>query len=1097
MAATTLSAGDIAIVGFNFDNPDELAFVPLIDIGSGTEIKFTDNGWQSSGSFRSNEGTFTWTASTDIAAGTVINPSVSSIAFSASGDQILAYQGSDSNPTFIYALNSEGSDWQSDATSSNTSALPTGLTNGTSAIALSEIDNATYTGITSGTQAELLAAIGDTANWSGSDSSRQTLPSGSFTVSGTSGGSGSSGSTTVFVNEIHYDNSSTDVNEGIEIAGTAGTDLSGWKLELYNGNGGTLYSTVNLSGTLADQSSGFGTKFFGEAGVQNGSPDGIALIDGTGAVVQFLSYEGTLTAVDGTAVGLTSTDIGVSESSSTPVGHSLQLTGTGSSYEEFTWAAAATSTYDAVNNNQTFVSPEPVVFVNEIHYDNDGTDTNEGIEIAGTAGTDLTGWTLELYNGNGGSLYSTVNLSGTLADQNGGFGTKFFAEAGVQNGSPDGIALIDDTGAVVQFLSYEGSFTAVGGTANGLTSTDIGVSESSSTPIGHSLQLTGTGSSYEEFTWAAAATSTYDAVNNNQTFGGSGGGSGGGGGGGTTTPIFDIQGSGLASTFDGQGVTTSGVVVGDFQASGELSGFFIQDATGDSNAATSDGIFVYAPNSIDVAIGDLVEVTGTVDEFYDRTQIGNVTALNVIGSGSIAATSVNLPVADANTLEQYEGMLVTLPQTLTVSENYNLGRYGEVVLSNGRLFQPTQVATPGANANAVQAANDLNRIVLDDGSTTQNPDPVPYPGTGLTATNTLRGGDTVGGVTGALDYAFGEYRVQATAEPTFTASNPRTTSPDSVGTGVEVKVASYNVLNYFNGDGNGGGFPTARGADTYAEFQRQHDKIVEGILGLDADVIGLMELENDGYGSDSAIQDLVDGLNAAQTTHTYSFVDPGTSQLGSDAIAVGIIYRDTVTEAGAAATISSGAFSDKNRQPLAQTFSDPLTGEKFTVAVNHFKSKGGTGTGADADQGDGQGNWNATRTAAANDLTDWLTGDPTGSNDPDFLIVGDLNAYAQEDPVTAIKNAGYTDLLAQFNSSAEYYSYVFFGQAGALDHALASSSLAPQVTGATEWHTNTDEPRILDYNMEYKSATQINSLYAADAYRASDHDPLVVGLNLG
>ena len=927
MTATTLSPGDIGIVGFNYDNPDEFVFVALTDIGSGTEINFTDNGWQSSGSFRSNEGTFTWTAGQDYAAGTIINPSVSSVAFSASGDQILAYQGSDSAPTFVYGLNSEGSGWQSNATSSNTSALPTGLTDGTSAIALNEIDNSIYTGITSGTKAELLAAIGDTANWSGSNSSRQTLPSNPFTVTDAGGGSGS-GSVEVFINEIHYDNTSTD--------------------------------------------------------------------------------------------------------------------------------------------------------------------TNEGIEVAGTAGTDLSGWTIELYNGNGGSLYSTINLSGVLSDQQGGLGTKFFAKSGIQNGAPDGLALIDDTGAVIQFLSYEGTLTATSGTAAGMTSTDIGVKETSSTAVGDSLQLTGTGTSYADFTWASPAASTYDAINNGQTFGS--GGSGGSGGGGTITPIYDIQGSGLASAYDGQIVTTQGVVVGDFQLSNELNGFFIQDAFGDGNAATSDGILVYAPNSIDVQVGDFVEVTGTVDEYFDLTEITSVSKISIIGSGNIAPTAVTLPFANANTLEQYEGMLVELTDTLTVSENYNLGRYGQVTLSNGRLWQPTQVAAPGAAANAVQAQNDLNRIILDDGSSAQNPDPIAYPGTGLTASNTLRGGDTVTGVRGVLDYAFGDYRLQATQDPNFVASNSRTSAPASVGG--SLKVASFNVLNYFNGNGSGGGFPTARGADTFQEFQRQRDKIIDGIIDLDEDVIGLMELENDGYGSNSAIQDLVNGLNAAQSTHTYSFVDPGSSQLGSDQIAVGLIYRDTVTQAGTAATTSSGAFADKNRQPLAQTFQDPLTGEKFTIAVNHFKSKGGSGTGADADQGDGQGNWNAMRTNAANDLTSWLASDPTGSNDSDFLIVGDLNAYSQEDPVTAIKNAGYTDLVAQFNTNSEYYSYVFDGQAGTLDHALASSSLASQVTGAAEWHINADEPRVLDYNTEFKSAGHISSLYNTDQFRSSDHDPVVIGLDL-
>ncbi|MEQ8575429.1 MAG: hypothetical protein RIB63_15275, partial [Fulvivirga sp.] len=194
----------------------------------------------------------------------------------------------------------------------------------------------------------------------------------------------------VFINEIHYDNDGTDANEGVEIAGPAGTDLSGYSLIAYNGNGGAPYTTVNLSGVLANQSNGFGTAFFAISGLQNGSPDGMALFDGS-SIVQFLSYEGSFTAVGGVADGLTSTDIGITQGSTTTLGNSLQLSGEGSSYEDFIWNEA-TSTYNAPNENQEFINPVPVLFINEIHYDNDGTDANEGVEVAGTAGLDLTGW---------------------------------------------------------------------------------------------------------------------------------------------------------------------------------------------------------------------------------------------------------------------------------------------------------------------------------------------------------------------------------------------------------------------------------------------------------------------------------------------------------------------------------------------------------------------------------------------------------------------------------------------------------------------------------------------------------------------------------
>lgn len=157
------------------------------------------------------------------------------------------------------------------------------------------------------------------------------------------------------------------------------------------------------------------------------------------------------------------------------------------------------------------------VFFNEIHYDNTGADVDEAIEIAGPAGTDLTGWSIILYNGSGGSVYRTFNLNGSIPELQNGFGVLPFAIAGIQNGSPDGLALWNGTG-LVQFLSYEGSFTAVGGVADGLTSVDIGVAQSGNTPVGDSLQLTGTGNEYEDFVWTSAGPQSMDLINTAQNF---------------------------------------------------------------------------------------------------------------------------------------------------------------------------------------------------------------------------------------------------------------------------------------------------------------------------------------------------------------------------------------------------------------------------------------------------------------------------------------------------------------------------------------------------------------------------------------------------
>ena len=288
--------------------------------------------------------------------------------------------------------------------------------------------------------------------------------------------------------------------------------------------------------------------------------------------------------------------------------------------------------------------------------------------------------------------------------------------------------------------------------------------------------------------------------------------------------------------------------------------------------------------------------------------------------------------------------------------------------------------------------------------------------------------------------------------------------------GGTLKVAGANLLNYFTTLTSAGavcgpaGGLDCRGADTPAEFARQRAKLVAELSDLDADIVGLMELENN---ASAAIQDLVSGLNDALGAGTYAYIDTGT--IGTDAIRVALIYKPaTVTPLGAYAILDSSVdpnFIDtKNRPTLAQTFEQNSNGARFTVAVNHLKSKGSACNDVgDPDANDGQGNCNGTRTAAAQSLVDWLATDPTGSGDPDFLIIGDLNSYAQEDPITAIKSAGYTNLI-DAHLGAGGYSYVFDGQTGYLDHALSNPTLTPQVTGVAEWHNNADEPVALDYN---------------------------------
>ena len=573
------------------------------------------------------------------------------------------------------------------------------------------------------------------------------------------------------------------------------------------------------------------------------------------------------------------------------------------------------------------------------------------------------------------------------------------------------------------------------------------------------------------------------------------------------TPIYEVQGSGLTSLLVGAEVAVEGVVVGDFQNNsspdnGDLNGFHIQDPVGDGNPATSDGIFIYAPGAADVSVGDGVRVRGSVSEYNGMTEI-TVSQLWVCTMGNnIAPTAISMPEASINEFEAYEGMLVTFPQDLVISEYFNFDRYGEIVLTTERQSTPTAVYEPGSPEQAALAqANLLSRITLDDGRTVQNPDPAIHPnGAVFDLTNLFRGGDIVTNVTGVMDYSFGLYRIQPTQGADYTPVNTRTAMPDDVGG--SLKVASFNVLNYFTTIDTGAwicgpaGGMECRGADTAEEFARQQAKIIAALSTISADIVGLIEIENNAY--DTPVEDLVNGLNDVLGVGTYDYVKTG--PIGTDAIKVALIFKPAmVTPVGDYAILDSTVdprfLDDYNRPVLAQTFLDNSTGGVVTVAVNHLKSKGSDCDAiGDPDLGDGAGNCNLTRMYAAQALVDWLAGNPTGAGDGDSLIIGDLNSYDKEDPIDAILAAGYSDLI--YNYQGEYaYSYVFDGQTGYLDYALASDSLVSQVTGTTVWHINADEPDLIDYDMSFKLPAQ-DALYAPDPYRSSDHDPVIVGLDL-
>ncbi|MDT8382041.1 MAG: ExeM/NucH family extracellular endonuclease, partial [Brevefilum sp.] len=578
--------------------------------------------------------------------------------------------------------------------------------------------------------------------------------------------------------------------------------------------------------------------------------------------------------------------------------------------------------------------------------------------------------------------------------------------------------------------------------------------------------------------------------------------------------------------FYGMELSTEGVVVGDFQTDGYVSntknGFYIQALTDDGDPNTSDGLFVYYYGE-DLVVGDHVRVRGTATEYNEQTQMGSVSEVWLCESGMTLPepAEFSLPAVDVMDFERYEGMLVTIPQDMVIAEYYNFDRYGEIVLSTERYMTYTALNEPDpAGFAASEQGYFLNSITLDDGRTSQNPDPAIHPNGGeFTLDNLFRGGDLVTNVTGILDYSYDLYRIQPTKGADYSPENPRPATPDLDYQSGDLKVASFNVLNYFTTIDTGDDIcgPSedmeCRGADTTLEFDRQKAKIVAAMTEIDADVFGLMEIENDRASQtpDYAVADLVGGLNDVVGAGTYDYIMTGA--VGTDAIKVALLYKPSkVTPIGEYqvldSTVDERFIDSKNRPTLAQVFEDNLTKETFVVVVNHLKSKSGPYDGdplpenpLDFDRNDGAGWWNATRTNAAEALVDWLYNNPNLMVEDNLLIIGDLNSYDKEDPIDAIKEGSddtlgtdddYMDMIHEFLGE-EAYGYVFDGHIGYLDYALANKGLADRIVDTTIWHINADEPDLIDYDMNFKKSAQ-DALYAPDAYRSSDHDPVIVSL---
>jgi predicted extracellular nuclease/2',3'-cyclic-nucleotide 2'-phosphodiesterase (5'-nucleotidase family) len=557
-------------------------------------------------------------------------------------------------------------------------------------------------------------------------------------------------------------------------------------------------------------------------------------------------------------------------------------------------------------------------------------------------------------------------------------------------------------------------------------------------------------------------------------------------GGAALATIAEVQGAGDESPLEGETVAVRGVVTlinGQFRNEG----VFLQSLEGDGDAATSEGLFVFTDSAPAVSVGDVVEVAGVVDERFGLTSI---IPAEVTDTGEDAAlpeaVEVALPLADATDpgafYETLEGMRVRFVagegSDLTVTDTFT--RFGEVGVTAGDpLRQPTQLFesfTP--EAEALAESNARNFILFED--RLDRFAEAPRVGDGVE-------GDAVEGV---LNFSFGEFKVETQDPVDFDQDEgaARPEAPPEVGG--RLKVATFNVLNYFVTLGE-------RGAETAEELEIQTSKLVAALAALDADVVGLVEIEND---AGAATQALVDALNAEIGAGTYAFIDTG--MVGTDAIKQALIYKpETVTPLGEFAVLDAAAFVDPlgagrdlNRPAIAQTFEENATGEAFTAAVNHFKSKGSeTGVVVDGEPDDSpvEGSAALTRVAAAEALADWLETMPTGVDDQDTLILGDINAYAQERAILALEDEGFTNLVAEFQS-LDAVSYQFDGRLGTLDYAFGNRAILDEVTGAAIWNINSPEA----YGLQYDGAL-FDAFGDPDSpFASSDHDPVLVGLDL-
>lgn len=527
-------------------------------------------------------------------------------------------------------------------------------------------------------------------------------------------------------------------------------------------------------------------------------------------------------------------------------------------------------------------------------------------------------------------------------------------------------------------------------------------------------------------------------------------------------PIAAIQGRDFTSPALGQARTVQGVITHITDQ-----GLYLESLSPDQDPGTSEGLFLQL-DSVDgkLAPGQVIRAQGTVAELGERrdtiTALSPASLLATCGTqASLPRARIELPMRQAPR-EQYEGMRVSLANRSFVTDVYRLRDGVLRIAADGPLPAPTEVAWPGEDARRQQADNRDNSLYVQ-----LAPGDLQAFGVGTELLSDL-------GVLGH-DGRGPSLLLEGPANLNIPAPPPLG-GPQST----DLRVVSLNLHNYFNGDGKGGGFPTSRGAETPAQWAAQRERLRAALHYLQPDIVAVMELENDGFDSRSAAADFAADLGQA-TGVDWRVASPGTPRIGSDEITVGLFYRPSrVRASGRAEVLDAAPFDLLNRVPLSQLFEHPGSGTRFLVNVNHFKSKGGCPEqGRDRDQGDGQACWNAARLKAARALAPWVLQQAEAQAQGRLLVLGDLNAYRMEDPLRALLDAGLVDLTGAAGGPHQF-SYVFAGQSGTLDHALASPALARLVFRA----------QIININSPYPPGMDLQPAWL----RSSDHDPVVVDL---